>query len=123
MRSSESLESPKKTKLDPGTRVEVLEIGTGPTEKRIRVRAPWGTEGWISVVSQDGMPLLRPAATIADLIGKLGGADEELLHNERAVEAIARVDVVEAVSKPETDQPQQVAGRPRQRVSALSKFL
>mmetsp|Transcript_19454 Transcript_19454/g.44275 ORF Transcript_19454/g.44275 Transcript_19454/m.44275 type:complete len:561 (-) Transcript_19454:152-1834(-) len=65
MRRDESLMSPKVCRLEPGTTVEVLEIGTGPTGKRIKVMAcsggaVRGMRGWISTVSGDGVNLLTP---------------------------------------------------------------
>lgn len=62
MREEEAMESKKITRLAPGTEVEVLARGTGPTGRRIRVRVvEGGQEGWISVVSDAGVSLLKPA--------------------------------------------------------------
>lgn len=78
MRRGESLESPKIVRLEPGTDVEVLEVGSGPTGKRIKVISVNGHEGWISVVSGEGVPLLTPkegnkapGGFIGDLIGSV----------------------------------------------------
>ena len=50
------------------TEVEIIEIGSCETGRRVKVRTHTYTgvmEGWISVVSTSGMPKLRPSMTPA----------------------------------------------------------
>lgn len=63
-REGEDLESPQLCRLSPDSLAQVLEIGTGPTGKRIRVRArDTGQEGWASVIAQNTAPMFRNAET------------------------------------------------------------
>lgn len=59
VRKEEALDSPQVAKLPDRCQVEVLEIGSGPSGKRLCVRDEEGVSGWISVVSSDGTQLLR----------------------------------------------------------------
>lgn len=63
MRESEDLDSRQLGKLQNKSQVKVVEIGTGPTGKRLLVTDDTGRAGWISVVSSDGTQLLRPVKT------------------------------------------------------------
>lgn len=63
MRKGETLASPQLAKLPDRSTVEVLEIGTGESGKRICVKDTTGLSGWISVVSSDGTQLLRKIKT------------------------------------------------------------
>lgn len=78
MRKGENMDSPKIGRLEPGTTVEVLEIGQGPTGKRIRVRPTTGSileRGWISVVSSEGLELLKVKETPSLFGGTAGGGE------------------------------------------------
>jgi len=89
MRRDESMESPKVCRLEPGTKIEVQEIGQGPTGKRIKVLAisglaTLGMSGWISVISSEGVALLTPVGEagaggfIGDLIGSIAVDEDDL---------------------------------------------
>jgi len=103
MRTGESLDSSKIMRLEPGTRVEVLEIGTGPTGKRIRVVTPMGMAGWISVISAEGVSLLTPvqeegaAGFIGDLIGSLATEEEDLPAGKKREEASPATESLDAM--------------------------
>jgi hypothetical protein len=56
------MQSDQVQKLQPDTMLEVVEIGTGPTGRRIRVRSlEEGLIGWVSVVGIDGHDLISIA--------------------------------------------------------------
>ena len=63
MRETEELDSRQLGKLQNRSQVKVVEIGSGPTGKRLLVTDDTGRAGWISVVSSDGTQLLRPVKT------------------------------------------------------------
>lgn len=91
MRQGEDLMSPKITRLDAGTGVEVLEVGTGPTGKRIKVNADTGVVGWISVISDAGVELLKPVAPRAKPVDET----KEALGAGIIADAIARLGMEE----------------------------
>lgn len=63
MRAAEDMESDQVLRLAASSRVQVLQIGTGPTGKRLRVRAQvGGQEGWVSVAAQNGSSLFKAGA-------------------------------------------------------------
>uniref|UniRef100_A0A7S4SLL0 SH3 domain-containing protein n=1 Tax=Alexandrium monilatum TaxID=311494 RepID=A0A7S4SLL0_9DINO len=122
MRKGESLESPKIMRLEPGTKVEVLEIGAGPTGKRIRVVAQNGISGWISVVSAEGVALLSPAeaGNGGGFIGDLIGSIAEDLPDKKSEEAGAGVESIDAIlGKVDTDlaeeRPRASAPKPKRK--------
>jgi len=59
MRQQEDLESPQVARLPQKSLVKVLEIGTGPSGKRIKVHAASGEEGWASVIASNTAPMFR----------------------------------------------------------------
>eukprot|EP00913_Durusdinium_trenchii_P012478 g11714.t1 len=59
VREGEDLGSAKVTQLLDGCRVQVTNIGSGPSGKRIAVQDTGGVHGWVSVVSSGGEPLVR----------------------------------------------------------------
>eukprot|EP00930_Biecheleria_cincta_P066224 TRINITY_DN5227_c0_g2_i1.p1 TRINITY_DN5227_c0_g2~~TRINITY_DN5227_c0_g2_i1.p1 ORF type:complete len:631 (+),score=176.81 TRINITY_DN5227_c0_g2_i1:76-1968(+) len=63
MRAAEDMDSDIVLRLAANSLVQVLEIGTGPTGKRVRVRArAGGEEGWVSVIAQNGSLLFKAGA-------------------------------------------------------------
>jgi len=87
VRQDEDLESPQVTRLLAKSRVEVLSVGTGPTGKRIRIRAlEGGIEGWVSVIAQNLAPLWREVAA-AD---KASEAEEDVARRRREQEEEAK---------------------------------
>eukprot|EP00931_Biecheleriopsis_adriatica_P009082 TRINITY_DN110190_c0_g1_i1.p1 TRINITY_DN110190_c0_g1~~TRINITY_DN110190_c0_g1_i1.p1 ORF type:complete len:1307 (-),score=310.54 TRINITY_DN110190_c0_g1_i1:69-3989(-) len=60
VRQTEELDSHQLRRLPDRSQVEVVEIGSGPTGKRVCIKDDAGRVGWISVVSADGTQLLRP---------------------------------------------------------------
>ena len=71
MRREEDISSPQVITLKAGVEVEIKEMGTGPTGRRVRVltKTAWGWEyGWASVVAGKGNVLLkiapRPGAAV-----------------------------------------------------------
>lgn len=61
-RQSEALDSPQVRVLPNKSRVTVVEIGTGPTGRRVCIRDESGRKGWVSIVAANGDELLKPAA-------------------------------------------------------------
>eukprot|EP00435_Cladocopium_sp_Y103_P047284 s95_g13.t2 len=59
MRQQEDLESPQVGRLAAGSLVKVLELGCGPSGKRIKVHAASGEEGWASVIASNTAPMFR----------------------------------------------------------------
>jgi len=60
MRQEETLESPVMRNIPRHTRMEVLEIGSGSTGRRIQVECrEWESTGWISVEGSDGLELVH----------------------------------------------------------------
>ncbi|CAJ1377407.1 unnamed protein product [Effrenium voratum] len=64
VRKEEALESSQIARLPDRREVEVLEIGTGDSGKRVCIKDGTGIVGWISVVSSDGTQLLRKARPV-----------------------------------------------------------
>lgn len=60
VRETEELDSAQLRRLPDRSEVKVIEIGTGPSGKRICIRDSNLRSGWVSVVSADGTQLLRP---------------------------------------------------------------
>lgn len=61
MRKDEAMDSEIVHKLRSGTGLLVLEVGSSPSSRRIRVEDEQGRVGWISVVSAAGLVLVRDA--------------------------------------------------------------
>eukprot|EP00930_Biecheleria_cincta_P082481 TRINITY_DN72206_c0_g1_i1.p1 TRINITY_DN72206_c0_g1~~TRINITY_DN72206_c0_g1_i1.p1 ORF type:complete len:1390 (+),score=277.57 TRINITY_DN72206_c0_g1_i1:200-4369(+) len=59
MRLTEDLDSAKVGQLAHGDRVEVVEIGCGPSGKRLAVKDEQNERGWVSVIAGSGESLLR----------------------------------------------------------------
>eukprot|EP00434_Breviolum_minutum_P028032 symbB.v1.2.024799.t1/scaffold2373.1/size80819/1 len=59
MRQQEDLESPQVARLPQKSLVKVLEVGTGPSGKRVKVHAASGEEGWASVIASNTAPMFR----------------------------------------------------------------
>lgn len=151
MRTGESLESPKICRLEPGTQIEVVEIGKGTTGKRIKVMvltglAARGMAGWISVVSGEGVALLNPigaggggAGFIGDLIGSIAADAEDVPVKKGeepsgsggggpAVESIdallgrVDLDLAAAAEKQEEAPPAAAPAKPARRRSAFAQY-
>lgn len=59
VRQAEDLQSPKIAQLLDGCRVEVTQIGSGASGKRIAIQDTGSVQGWVSVVSSSGEALVR----------------------------------------------------------------
>eukprot|EP00913_Durusdinium_trenchii_P004436 g4115.t1 len=53
------LESGQVARLSQNSLVQVLELGRGPSGKRIKLRAATGEEGWASVIASNTAPMFR----------------------------------------------------------------
>lgn len=64
MRCGEDLDSEILRRFPPGWLLEVLELGTGPTGRRMRVREEMGRIGWVSFTSAAGRVLIRQSRVL-----------------------------------------------------------
>lgn len=114
VRQEEALESPQLAKLPDRCLVEVLEIGNGPSGKRLCVKDEKGLSGWISVVSSDGTQLLRKVkAQPPEAPLPVSAAAEEALE-------LMKSQIVEANMKPPVPLGPSLSTAPP---SSLAKFV
>eukprot|EP00434_Breviolum_minutum_P022583 symbB.v1.2.019928.t1/scaffold1652.1/size121070/8 len=114
VRQEEALESPQLAKLPDRCLVEVLEIGNGPSGKRLCVKDEKGLSGWISVVSSDGTQLLRKVkAPPPEAPLPVSAAAEEALE-------LMKSQIVEANMKPPPPLGPSLSTAPP---SSLAKFV